>query len=57
MTMKRLLVIMSIMALLVGCATKNTETSQEKQSNDSKIVKDIGTRGQKVVPQTLPTPK
>lgn len=43
--MKRFLIILSILALLIGCAAKKNE-AENKQPRDSEIVKDIGTRGQ-----------
>jgi len=43
--MKKILIILTIMAFLVGCASKDTKT-EDKRPRDSEIVKDIGSRGQ-----------
>jgi len=43
--MKKLIVIVMLLAFLVGCASKTTqETDESKRPKDSEIVKDIGSR-------------
>ena len=45
--MKRIIIVLAILTLLVGCAAKSPDTTdkQDKRPKDSEIVKDIGSRG------------
>lgn len=44
--MKKFIIIAALLAFMVGCASKNQDTTdkQEQTVKDSEVVKDIGTR-------------